>query len=116
MSIEETLAKLLSEVNAKAAELRANETQRVASERRLDDALKAEATAAVSLRHISTALEKAKTELAEVQRSVKQISADAAKAREQILQKAHREAAAIVEAAEQAVDAAANLIKRKPAA
>jgi hypothetical protein len=116
MSIEQTIAALLSEINRQTAEIRANETTRVASENRLDAALKAEATATASLQQVTADLEKAKKELTEIQRTTNKIQSDTTKERDRILSKAHQEAAQIVEQAEQAVDAAANLIKRKPAA
>jgi hypothetical protein len=114
--IEDTLAKLVSEFNAKAAELRALDSERHASQQRLDDCLKKEAAAQVALQQVTATLDKANKDLAEARRAADQIRSKAAAERDRILSSAHQEAARIVEEAERAVADAANLIRRKPAA
>jgi Skp family chaperone for outer membrane proteins len=118
MGIEDTLGKLLSEFNHKAAELKAIDSQLYASRQRLDDAIKTEAVAHQKLREVTAELDQVLEDLTRARRDADKIKSTALGERDRVLAEAHREATELVESAELAVTAAANVIgkRKRPAA
>jgi hypothetical protein len=113
MTIEDSFGRLKFEYERKMAEMRALESQRFASQQRLDQALKQEASAQVALRKVNGEFATASKNLSQAKRDARQAIADAEARRDRILAQAHDQARAFLEAVTTAIQAAASVIPKR---
>ena len=113
LNIEDSFAKLQFEANQKLAEIKSLETQRQASQQRLDDNLRREAEAQVALQKVSATLDQASKQLTQAKRDATKIISDARADADRIRQQSRDEAQGFLQGVRSAVAAAATMIKSK---
>jgi hypothetical protein len=112
-NIEDSFAKLKFEFDQKSADIKALETQRQASQQRLDDNLRREAQSQVALKRVNEQLAQASKDLSQSKRDATKVLSDANADADRIRAKARDEAQGFLDGIRSAVQAAASLIKSK---
>jgi chromosome segregation ATPase len=113
MNVEDAFAKLKFDWEQKSSQIAALETQRSASQQRLEDNLKREAGAQTALRKINALLDQANQELSESRRAADKILTDAKAERDEILSTARKEAEKFLADVRTAVATTATMVRRK---